>query len=326
MISKSTLAKRVWIDNDLRIMGGGTMRAICGSLRFASSALVVLALTSVPTWGQETTLAADSEANGAVLAAGPITFQRDGSIGRATLKTDFVRDGLTYQAGSVIEFFSDGRVSRGQLAAAAPFGPDQQWQLLPGPIQFYPNGGLQSANMKAGSRDANVELPVDMSVNLTIDRRFGAMSPLSSAGLQYRFWGRTLRNGQAVTFVYDRIAERYVMTRGMAGAPQLAGTLVTGRDAFRLPTTVVPIVVPTLSTFNFHSRNIDYAANASDYDEWYYEGVFTINGYNFGLRPRLYFVDSRLARIQLSQSITIDGVAYVSGAVISLNDVGKIVK
>lgn len=302
------------------------MNAFSGSLRFVVSAVVISAIIGSPARAQDATLATDAEVNGALIAVGPITFQRDGSIARATLKADFVSDGLNYKAGTTIEFFADGRISRGQLADAAPFGTDQQWQLLPGPVQFYPNGGLQSANMKAGSRDANVELPVDMAVNLTIDRRFGLMSPISLTGLQYRFWGRTLRNGQPVTFVYDRLAQRYVMTRGMAGAPQLAGTLVTERDIYRLPTTVLPVVVPTLSTFNFHSRNVDFAANRSEYDEWYYEGTFAINGYNFGLRPRLYFVESRLVRVQLSQNITIDGIPYVSGNVISLNDAGKIVK
>ncbi len=303
------------------------MRAFSRSLPFVAFAMLLSAVTVSPGWAQDATLAADAEANGALIAAGPITFQGDGSIARATLKTDFVQDGLVYRAGTAIEFFADGRVLRGQLAAAAPFGTDQQWQLLPGPVQFYPNGGLQSAHMKAGSQDANVELPVDMAVNLTIDRRFGLMSPISTTGLQYRFWGRTLRNGQQVTLVYDRIAQRYVMTRGAAGAPQLAGTLVTARDTFRLPTTVLPVVVPTLSTFNFYSRNADNVANRAEIEEeWYHEGVFAINGYNFGLRPRLYFVNSRLVRIQLNQNITIDGVAYVSGNVISLNDIGKIIK
>lgn len=292
--------------------------------RFAA---VVLAATCMPAsvLAQATALATDAEHHGASIAAGQVEFHNVGTFSKGILKTDYVRNGLTYKTGTLIEFFTDGRVAAGTLAAGTALPGRENIVLVPGFIRFHANGGIQSAPLKAGSRDLNVVLPVDMNVGFTPDGLFTTMSPISNAFLTYFFDNRTLRNGGAVEFAYDRQQGRYFMTRGTVGASQIVSSLVTARSALGIPTTVVPVVVPPVSTFTLSSRNPIYSDNPQ-YDYWYYEGTFTINGYNFGSRPRLYIKESRLFAVQISQALTIDGVQYPSNAVISLNDVGKIIK
>lgn len=291
------------------------------------SLLFVMAtiLPSIEAGAQVSSLPVDSELLGASLTAGSISFHNTGSLAKGVLKNDYVRDGLTFKAGTQIEFFADGRVMSGTLGAGLPLPGRNDIVLLPGPIKFHATGGIASAALKAGSRHLNIVLPIDMLTGFTIDGYFASMSPVSTSFLTYSFEGRTLRNGNNVDFAYDRLEDKYLVTRGMVGANQIVASLVTARNAYGIPTAVIPVVVPPLSTFTLHAKNPVYSENPQ-YDYWYYEGQFAINGYNFGLRPRLYLKENRLFSVQIGQALTIDGVAYPANSVIVLNDVGKIIK
>ena len=294
-------------------------------MRMVFVACVLLAVSFDAAQSQDSNLIVDAEYNGATFTAGTITFLRTGEVTKAILKTDFTQDGLVYKAATQIEFGNNGRVISGTLSNPLLY-KETKLNLLPGPITFHANGGLRSANLKTGSTDKNVTLPIDMRVDFTAEGRITFLSPVSISFLTYPFWGRTLRNGNSVQLVYNRLAGEYALFEAMVGAPQLIGHLVTARDNFQIPTTTVPIIAPAMSTFKFYGIHPEYALNPQHTQSWYYEGNFVINGYNFGLRPSLYFRGERLTSVQIRQALTIDGVAYPVNSVIMLNDVGKILK
>lgn len=295
------------------------IRAVCAALWAFSWA--------APAVSQQATLPVDAEYQGATFAAGStLTFHPSGAVARGVLKADYVQNGLKFKAGTAIELSEDGRVLVGELAEQVPMPGRVQLILMPRQIRFYPRGEIQQAVLAAGSRDLNLTIPLPMRADFSID---GRLTQLVQDGiptsLTYVFEGRTMAATSVNIVEFDRQSGVYRIVRGGVGAPQIIGRLVTQRN-LATPSVVIPIIAPTGSTFTLSTKRPLYAAGPDEWDNWFYEGRFQINGYDFGVRPTLWLREGRLAAVRIAQALTIDGVAYASGSFILLNDLGKIVK
>jgi hypothetical protein len=282
---------------------------------------------AAPALSQQATLTVDAEYQGATFAAGSsVTFHFSGAVSRGVLKLDFIQNGLKFKAGTTIELAEDGRVLAGELAEQVPMPGREKLILMPRPVKFYPRGEIQQAVLASGSRDANITVPLPMRTDFSIDGRFTQLVQDGvPTSLSYVFAGRTTAATSINVVEFDLSSGQYRVVRGAVGTPQIIGRLVTQRNS-AVPSVVIPIIVPTNSTFMLSTKRPLYAAGPDEWDSWFFDGRFQINGYDFGMRPTLWMREGRLAAVRIAQALTIEGVAYASGSVILLNDLGRIVR
>lgn len=292
------------------------------SLIISSLLLAIFAMKWIaPAMAQQATLPVDAEYRGATFAAqSTLDFHPSGAVAGGVLKTDFVQNGLKFKAGTAIKFSDDGRILAGELAEQVTLSGRDQIILMPRPIKFYPGGEIQQAVLAIGSRDADIIIHVPMRTDFAIDGRFTQLTQDGiPTAVSYVFAGRTTAAGSINVVEFDQQSGQYRVIRGGVGAPQIIGRLVTQRNVGS-PSVVIPIIAPINSTFTLSTER------GAEWDSWFYEGRFQINGYDFGSRPILWLREGRLAAVKIAQRLTIDGVIYESGAFILLNDLGKIVK
>jgi hypothetical protein len=282
--------------------------------------LVCLVLLNASGKAQTTTLSNDAEFLGALLdSTRPITFYKSGNLEKGILKSDYQVKELTFEAGTELTFYEDGGVSSGYIKSEVKIN---NLTFIKGLIQFHPNGIIMLGQVKAGSNDANLVLPVDSGVNFDVNGKVLSLTPRQS-NLIYRLLGRSVFEKSEVFF--DSKQNLYKLWRGSAGAPQLIARLATQRNSFGHPTAALPVVVPAFSSFQLLTINPAYASGQQTYDNWKYAGPFQINGYNFGNNPFLFVKDMRLVGVQITQALTIGGYQYQPQSVVLLNDVGKVI-
>lgn len=255
-------------------------------------------------------LPVDAEYEGALLdSTQNIALYNSGHLRAAHLKADYVKNGITFEAGSIITFEANGTVLSGTIKDEVAIG---KMIFIRGLTTFYADGSIRTGRVKAGSIDANLIIPVDSEVTLD---SFGKVANVSS-GVKHRLLGMTVRGITALLF--NRIENTYSLSIGNVGEAQLIAFLPTQRTEVTI-ITAIPVVVPSGAQFDYRS-----ASSGRDGDIWIYPGNFQINNYNFGVTPQLHIKDFKLVGITIQQPLVIGNHQFQAGQKVRLDDVGKV--
>jgi hypothetical protein len=248
----------------------------------------------------------------------PVAFHTSGRLFTGYLKADYVFNGATFEAGTLIRFNEDGRVQSGTLKADTAFGART---FLKGPIEFYPNGAVQRGLVGAGFTDDNLTIPLNAQITLAGNGRVTGISPTVNPP-RYRLLGRTVRGDAGLAF--DGNPGLYRLISSSAGEQMLIARFVAKRSQLGTPFAIVPVVVPVGTNFRLSTVDPAQIAGGQTNDIWVPER-FAFNGWEFGTNPRLFVRDMRLVGIQVTQNLTIGGHAFRAGRMVLFDDNGRII-
>jgi hypothetical protein len=291
-------------------------------MRFFPSVLLPLTLSILPLQALAqipTTLPVDAEYEGALLRSGPpyrVAFADSGKVFSGTLKADYVRNGITYSADTVIWFFDNGTVSRGTLKSSLKAN-DILFEAAF--VEFYPTGKVKSGTVKEATIVDNLVIPLRSLLTLDENSRVIKVAPVAPNTVNgYRVLHRTLR-GMDFFVSWNPETFQYDLVSAVFAVPQLVARIPTEWTSGSLPVPAegVAVVVPSGSS----------VSRFEDGKTWFWTvatpGNFLLNGMNFGQGPVLRVRDMQLLSIQVKQAVTIGTIAYPPGSSVVFDAAGR---
>lgn len=292
------------------------------SMRSLLSASLLLFGFAIPSQALSQTssqLSMDAEYEGALLRAGPpfsVSFADSGKVFNGTLKADYIRNGITYSADTLVWFFENGTVARGTLKGTLKVG---DIIFEPAFIEYYPSGKIKTGTVKEGTTIDNLVVPLRSVLTLGENGRVMKVAPVAQNTVNsYRVIHRTLR-GMDFYVSWNSDTLQYELVNAVFAVPELVARIPTQwtSGSLPVPSDGVPVVVPAGSSFSRFEDGKTFFWVVST------PGNFLLNGMNFGPGPVLRVRDMQLLSIQVKQAVTINNVTYPPGSSVVFDAAGR---